>query len=573
MRIKSNDKATASKIRTKPVQNTEVKEKKTYRKRLSFPLNLPEDGGLRVLLQEKLTEANISSNSKREFLLRQAKNDIGFAIDELKEIKSREEDFELNDFTYNERLEEISRILEQDFFYGNIFLDNLLEKKFKISVCEKEKTVILDLLLTMREGYSNLIDRILKNGKEDTNYLFTVNYIKELDTEKSRDLLLSVWVDGLNSKKSKNLIQGLVESFGEEFIIRTLEEDIDNFYVEEQSPDEDEELQGNIALIDGIYGEQEADKENTTSDPNEFESIISSIDEKQKLLFILLTNSQIDRREELFKLFNTSTSWDLTIRTLDHLAKSHKESKQKLEDFYLSIMKNKDVKPLYKAVAMNKYAYLKKEGSIEDIKNLILGSESAVLGYGFPITMLTFFGKEGKEAIKEVIYENIKNSKISPVLLALINLSKTVKKEENTSPDESPQIKQNARLILQSVFSSKYDITKHLQLSLDKEVGIAEDIHPEWVLYKENKTSFKELCLFIGIEKLASWIMYNRSENLRKNSRNFLEKALSEEIKDESKKEIEANFNTELIKFMRDKKLGQEFANWINALEPLKSVT
>lgn len=573
MRIKSNDKATASKIRTKPVQNTEVKEKKASRKKLSFPLNLLEDGRLRVLLQEKLTEANISSNSKREFLLRQAKNDIGFAIDELKEIKSREEDFELNDFTYNERLEEISRILEQDFFYGNVFLDNLLEKRFKISTCEKEKTVILDLLLTMREGYSNLIDRILKNGKEDRNYLFTVNYIKELDTEKSRDLLLSVWVDGLNSKKSKNLIQGLVESFGEEFIIRTLEEDIDNFYVDEQSPDEDEELQGNIALIDGIYGEQEADKENTTSDSNEFENNISSIDEKQKLLFILLTNSQIDRREELFKLFNTSTSWDLAIRTLDHLAKSHKESKQKLEDFYLSIMKNKDVKPLYKAVAMNKYAYLKKEGSIEDIKNLILNSESAVLGYGFPITMLTFFGNEGKEAIKEVIYENIKNSKISPVLLALINLSKTVKKEENTSPDESPQIKQNARLILQSVFSSKYDITKHLQLSLDKEVGIAEDIHPEWVLYKENKTSFKELCLFIGIEKLASWIMYNRSENLRKNSRNFLEKALSEEIKDESKKEIEANFNTELIKFMRDKKLGQEFANWINALEPLKSVT
>ncbi len=310
----------------KPEINPVVKPKRTV-----YPLQLCVDGPLRVQLQSRLSELRERSSASLSFSNIQYRRDIDLIVDKLKSIH---EEYGRSK-VYKNRVLELTHELIEAHFSSNLYIDGMLEEKFKKSGDQTEKGVILDLLIISGGGYSNFIDRALKSGENNPAYLFCIGYLMKLDDNEKHDFILSSWVDNPLLKRGQNLAKALVLAFGEDSVIEELEQyfneslglfDSENWELTSDAYDEqinywqeDSTSYGDLALDE--EDENIGDAQTNTDPALEKELLINAIledlSDRQKVLLAVLNNSDKDRKNEAERLLNFASSWQIVNYAFD----------------------------------------------------------------------------------------------------------------------------------------------------------------------------------------------------------------------------------------------------------------
>ncbi len=517
MKVKTAREATASK---QPSAKTTIvrKTKSPAAERTVFPLELGHDGHLRTILQERLTDITQYSSARHRFAIANCKENLE---DLIKELIYRLK----NNDSYKEKLLELSSKLTYDFA-PTIFIDTLIERRFKEAKSNTEKKVILDILVTAGNGYSDLIDMVLKNGGEDPRYRFFIKYLKTLDSKEQETFIQNAWCNDIYSKSSRNFTKALVTSFGEAKVISSLQSYLKPS--EEAFDDEGKlnlvvEIPGNLLLEDSpnepiLISPVEIEAEVL----KQLESYFEDLNDKQNLLLGILVHSSRNRKKELFALFNSAVSWHVTKRALSNSVKDLKENKEKLANVFYEITKNEDhyFRPTSIMLAMKAYTILCKKEAPERLKGLMLKTKNPVIAYQFMKLMLAHHNSAGEKAILDVVNEDIRHKRQSPLLLYLFTFARAM--EENASTE------QMTTSLLKNIFSTNQDISNFIEMNINSQTEIIDSLDQTWTAYAHGTPHIKYLLSCINLETFASWILYSENPILRKNSKDFLFKALSE---------------------------------------------
>ncbi len=511
--------------------NPGVKSQRTV-----YPLQLGVDGPLRVQLQGKLSALRESSSASLSFSNIQYKNDIDLIVAKLKSINEEDGRSEV----YKNRVIERANELTDIYFSSGLYIDRILEEKFKKSINQAEKEVILDLLIISGGGYSDFIDRCLKTGENNPTYSFCIGYLMKLDDEEKHNFITSSWVDNPLLKKGQNLAKALVLAFGEDSVIGELEkyfkESVKFFDPESgnitSEPDDEQTdyLQEDYASYgDLVLNEDDESFEDIqTSVDTDIEkeqlmnAVLEDLSDRQKVFLAILNNSDKNRKGEAERLLNFATSWEIVSYAFDTAIKSFKKDKEKVNQFVLSFLKNENYRPILRGTALNDYVFKNGKKAIENILLLVKDSDSPILGLYFVVTMLMLGEKEGKDAIRTLISDDIQKQKKSPALLYLFH------KAGSIGSSDGILLQKDVRRIVKGILSLEVDVADFIQMHINSNTFITRGIDPFWTLYKLVKPSFKDIVGEIGIERFVSWMIYDSNPNVRRNTRNLFQKALQE---------------------------------------------
>lgn len=571
MRIKSKISETPIPRTAKAaVKNTDInKEKRKVQtnKRTVFPFQYETDGLLRRNLQARLIDTTLYSSRRHDFIASECKRSIEEII---RELNYR---LEYKD-SYEDNLIELTTKLFNDYFESSIYLDGLLEKRFDKASTDREKKIILDILFLAGDGYSNLLDRVLKNGEEDQRYTFCFNYLKELNPELKKEVVLSAWCEERNAKKTRNLVKTLVTVFGEDYIIATVNEFVESCFKNREAGNNgvdwsNDESDSNISLIRTPY-EEDDDDENTQITEEELEITLNEelegITERQKLLLAVLQNSEQGRVKELISLFNAAVSWEVSNKALLSAVKTLNGDETKLAKLFYEIAKNteKNLTPISVGFAINSYAILLKERAPESLKKIISGSDDPAIAHNFVYSMITLCGKEGEKAVTDIITKDLKLKRKSPILLFLFHMAKISDNKEDTTYKK-------ALAILHKVFLMNEDIASFVEMNVNSDTGLAQEFDQTWTWYRRISPKITDLISYIDFERYASWMMYDKNFNVRNNTRSLLAKALSEERSKDKSYSDKTDFDKILDDFIRKgiqekSKIAKDFVNWMDSI-------
>lgn len=572
MRVKQKITETpAQRILETPDADTTSNNKiKSKDQKTIFPLRYESDGLLLRELKPMLVDASGNSKKARRFIREECSG-------ELERIK-RELKYRLEkDDSYREKMIELYVELSNNYFDAPIYIDGLIEKHFDKAVDDSERKIILDILMIGGDGYSNLLDKILKNGEEDKRYVFCLEYLKALNAEAKKDVLLSAWCDEGNNKKARNLAKALSTAFGEEYIITTINDyvkesmgDVDD--LKEDSGYVDDPIYGNVSLMDGedddySYAMSAAEGNNQEENAQAFYNDLENLADRQRLLLAVLRNSEKQRTGELVVLFNTAVSWKLIRDSVETAVKSAKRNKEQLSRFFLEIAKNSsgNMEPAPVAYGLNAYAYLNKEKAPQVLKEIVRGLDEPIIAHNFVYSMLDLCGKEGQKAVKEIIKDDIKANRKSPVLFFLFGIAnvdssgstqKSAEEEEAVQVVEQDskkkEIARAARNILREVLSMDEDIAEFIKMNVGKRTGVVREFHEEWIMCELILPKVINVADCLDIKKLAEWMMYSGNPNLRNNTRNLLAQALRENEESQSGDKQKHQFIRKVEEFIQD---------------------
>ncbi len=545
-----------------------------------FPLRYESDGLLLRELKPMLVDAARSSKKPRRFF----KEECNGELERIKhELKYRLE----NNDSYRENLIELYVELSNSYFDALIYMDGLIEKSFDEAIDDSERKIILDMLMIGGDGYSNLLDKVLKNGEEDKRYIFCLEYMKALSAEAKKDIVLTAWCDEGNNKKTKNLAKSLSRAFGEDYIITTINEyvkvnmgDVDDLK-EDSGYVDAPAFYGNISLIDEedeedddyyAYATSAAEASNQEENVQAFYNELENIADRQRLLLAILRNSEKQRTGELIVLFNTAVSWKLIKDSVETAVKAAKGNKKQLSEFFLEIAKNlsKNMEPAPVSYGLNAYAYLSRDKAPQVLKEIVKGLDEPIIAHNFVYSMLDLCGKEGQKAVKEIIKDDIKANRKSPVLFFLCGIANVYSKEneivqkvaeegeivqgddQGTIQEEKKEIACAAKNILREIFSMDEDIAEFIKMNVEKKTGVVREFHQEWIMCELIFPKVRDITNCFDIKRLAEWMMYSNNPNLRDNIRNLLAKALYENEESQDKNQQKHQFIKKLKDFIQD---------------------
>ncbi len=237
----------------------------------------------------------------------------------------------------------------------------------------------------------------------------------------------------------------------------------------------------------------------------------------------------------------------------------------------MSFLKDTKNRPIIRGTALNDYVFRNGKKVIGDVLPLVQGADSPILGLYFVVTMLMLGGKEGQNAIRKLICDDIEKQRKSPALLYLFHKASKIDSSKNTIHQKE------VRKILKDILSLETDVAGFIQMHVDSNSFMTIGIDPLWTLYKPVKPSFKDIVREIGIERCISWMIYDSNPNVRRNTRKLFQKALQEKNpemsnekqgkKDDKEMNFDELFNTFLKKGL-DKKLiiASDFADLLNSI-------
>ncbi len=549
---------------------------KPKNQRTIFPLRYESDGLLLRELKPILVDAARSSKKTRRFF----KEECNGELERIKrELKYRLE----NDDSYREKMIELYVELSNSYFDAPIYIDGLIEKSFDEAVDDSERKIILDILMIGGDGYSNLLDKVLKNGEEDKRYNFCFEYLKALGDEAKKDIVLTTWCDEGNTKKTRNLAKALSGAFGEDYIISVI-----NDYVKESLGDsndlddnlgdvDDPGFLGNISLMEEDESDYKISNMGSEDPQKKLQAYLNGLEEvayRQRLLLAILRNSEKQRTGELIVLFNTAVSWKLIKDSVETAVKTTKGNKEQLSEFFLEIAKNssKSMEPAPVSYGLNAYAYLNKGKAPQVLKEIVSGLDEPIIAHNFVYSMLDLCGKEGQKAVKEIIKDDIKANRKSPVLFFLFGIANVDSKENEISQkvaeegetaqldhlleqEKEKEIARAARKILREIFSMDEDIAEFIRMNVEKKTGVVREFHQDWIICELVFPNVRNVANCFDIKRLAEWMMYSTDPNLRDNTRNLLAKALHENHENEeseNRDEQKNQFIRKLEDFIQD---------------------
>ena len=555
--------AQATSINT-PINTTEHQKKTSKRTRTLTPFDFTNgaDVGLRNGLVSRYISITADSEERQRFLTEECNRNIDEIIRELVYRL-------MNDDDYEDKLTELLTKLNDDYFDSCIYPDKLLEKRFNKAKDDAEKKVILDLLLLSGGGYSNLLDTVLKNGNSDKRFETCLQYLTGVNDDVKKSIVLSAWCELKNTKQTKNIVRALTDSFGEDYIIATLTEYIEDAYGDAET--EQKEIDIDLSFLDGNVTLDEDDEENirTSYSPvreeeieQAFNEALTELSERQILLLAVLRNSSQDRTKELLELFNSAISWEIMIAATECAAKPFSRNKKKFADFFYEIAKNQDKKyrPISVGWGINGYSILQGENAPKELRTIIKSIEEPIIAHNFVNSMLTCCGTEGKKFVQEIVTEDIKNNKKSPTLLTLFYIARS-----------EDSVGKEARTILHKALSTNNDVTSFIEMNIDSDVGLVEACEPDWILFKVQSPTIKDLLAYVGIEHWASWMMYDKDEHIRRNARNLFAKALAENQENNNSPGEKHPFDQALDAFVnkglsQKSRISTDFVLWIKSI-------
>ena len=567
-------------LKTSDTDTNSSNKVKLKNQKIVFPLRYGSDGLLLRELKPMLIDAARSSKKTRRFFKEECNGELGRIK---RELKYRLD----NNDSYREKMIELYVELSNSYFDAPIYMDGLIEKSFDEEIDDSKRKIILDMLMISGDGYSNLLDKILKNGEEDKRYNFCLEYLKALSDEAKKDIVLTAWCNEGNNKQTKNLAKSLSTTFGEDYIITTINEyvkesmgDVDDLKEDPGSVD-DPAFYGNVSLMneeeeeeddyDYAYARSAAETSNQEENLQAFYNELENIADRQRLLLAILRNSEKSRTGELIALFNTAVSWKLIGDSVETAVKTAKGNKKQLSELFLEIAKNssKNMEPAPVSYGLNAYAYLNKDKAPQVLKEIVQEQDEPIIAHNFVYSMLDLCGKEGQKAVKEIIKDDIKANRKSPVLFFLCGIVNVDSKENEVTQkvaeegeivqeddqgiqEEKKRIACAARNILREIFSMDEDIAEFIKMNVEKKTGVVREFHEEWIMCELVLPKVRDITNCFDIKRLAEWMMYSKNPNLRDNTRNLLAKALYENEESQNKNEQQHQFIKKLEDFIQD---------------------
>lgn len=367
-----------------------------------------------------------------------------------------------------------TRKLEKDYKNVGLDLGKELRKKFS-KVDDKEKKLILNMLLVLGNGMSPFIVSVLKKGKKDNSYLYCLEFLKSLYEPDIETFIYKL--DCFNESNVDKLARSILEVSDEGFVLETLQASV-SACVEEE-----------VALVD--------------------------IERKLKILNAIIRNykGQLEFPEVAFS-FRFAASWDNLAEASQLLENMF--PKDEAISFYETYALGQDMDQNGRAVSIVNYSRLCGKDSTNLMKRFIY-SDEPIFVEAACVGLVNFCGEEGLKILEEAIERDVKNDAPSLLLATLIVNSKNMPSYNN---------------VLKKLFSKDIDLVTAFKNIADSKLMVARR-DPKWSYFREIRPTFPKMFYSIGLEgdRLLNWMIRNSSETLRRNAKNFILESLKNDRK------------------------------------------